>query len=246
MKRLGYSKIRNFTSSVLVFYCAMLLLQCAAPCFAETSALEGKIIGTGPLKVWLNIGSAKGVETDMIFEVLKGGERIAKVLVKKVGTTSSEAVIAQLKQDAVCESGDAVKFLSKAAPEMKKEEVKKDEPKKEESKPEEAKPELKKEEPKKEETKPAETTALAVTTAAIPAPPAETAPKAEDKKPETKKRIKKKFGSGLFKVSSTKFLFIALIGVAAIAIGSGGKKSSGGGDAGSADQTSQTPPPVDF
>ncbi len=220
---------------VLAFYSMMLVLHSAALCFAETSAIEGKIAGTGPLKVWLNIGSEKGVETDMIFEVLKGGERIAKVLVKKVGTTSSEAVITQLKQGAVCESGDAVKFLSKAAPEQKPE------PKKEEPKTEETKPEV-----KKEETKPAETTVAAVTPVTTTAPAAETAPKTEDKKPETKKGKKKKFGSGLFKISSTKFLFIALIGVAAIAIGSGGKKSSGGGTTDSTDQTSQNPPSTDF
>lgn len=239
-------KNRDFALFLTVFYCAMLVLESAALCFAETSALEGKIIGTGPLKVWLNIGSAKGVETDMIFEVRKGEELIAKILVKKVGTSSSEAVITQLKDGATCQSGDAVKFLSKAAPEMKKEEVKKDEPKKEESKPEEAKPELKKEEPKKEETKPAETTVPAVTTAAVPAPPAETTPKTEDKKPETKKRAKKKFGSGLFKISSTKFLFIALIGVAALAISGGGGKSSGSGTSPTADEKSQNPPSVDF
>lgn len=225
--------MKKFTGILLVFYSVMIILQSAALCFADTVALEGEIVGTGPQKVWLNIGSDKGVEAEMIFEVKRGENVIARVLVKKVGQSSSEAAVTELKKGETCQPGDSVKFLSKAVPEPKKEEIKKEEQKKEVPKTE-----------KPPQTPDVTTTTPtpAPVTAAVPStPPAETK-KAEEPKTEVKKEDVKKPASKKKKNKTSKMLLYAVIlGAAAFALSSG-KGGSKGSTPSDPDSLSQNPP----
>lgn len=214
MKNRQQGKIKNFSSCVLVFYCAMLILQSAAPCFADEKWLEGKIAGTGPGKVWILIGSNQGVTEGMIFEVRHDDAVIGKIKVKKVGASSSEAEIIEIaKEDIKISPGDMARWM--LPPEF---------------------------EEKKEETTPATTTTTPVaTTPATETPtkeepktetvptteikkeivPSTTVTKTETKKEEQKKTVKKK-GKGFGKKM---WLYIAIAGAAAFALAGKGKSS---------------------
>ncbi len=107
-----YSKIRKFTSCVLIFYCIMLILHSAALCFADEKMLEGKIMGTGPGKVWLSLGSNQGATEGMLFEVRHDDVVIGKVKIKKVGASSSEAeIVESANGDVKIYPGDMVKWM---------------------------------------------------------------------------------------------------------------------------------------
>lgn len=218
---------------MLVFYFVMIILQSAALCFADTAALEGKIVGTGPQKVWLNIGSDKGVEAEMVFEVKRGEDVIARVLVKKVGKSSSEAAVTELKEGETCQTGDSVKFLSKAVPEPKKEDIKKEEQKKEVPETEKL--------PQTTDVTAATTTPAVVTTTAPSTPPAETK-KAEEPKTEVKKEdVKKPVAKKKKNKTSKMLLYAVILGAAAFALSSGKGGSKGAAPSGP-DSVSQNAP----
>lgn len=192
----------------------MTMVFLIAVCHADTTAIEGKIVGVGPNKVWINVGTEAGAAVDMIFEVWRGEEKVAKVKIKKAGKTSSEAEVIGLKEGMSCAAGDMAKSTGEVKVEPKKEEPKKEEPKTEEVKPVEtastpasltptvtasvpstpATPaETKKEEPKKEEIKKEE-------------------PKKETAKPKTKRRS---FWSR-FKIKDTLYVVLILGGTMVI------------------------------
>lgn len=149
-------------------------------CHAETKSVEGKIVGIGPNKVWMNVGTEAGAAVDMIFEVWRGEEKVAKVKIKKAGKTSSEAEVLGLKEGMSCATGDMVKSTGEVKAEPKKEEPKKEEPKTEEVKPVET-----------ASTPASLTPTVTASVPSTPATPAETK-KEEPKKEEIKKEEPKK------------------------------------------------------
>ncbi len=214
MKGKMKNKTNRCAACVVVFYCAMLVLQSAALCYADETWLEGKIAGTGPGKVWLLIGSNQGVTEGMLFEVRHEGKVIAKLKIKKVGASSSEAeIIGIANEDTKISPGDMARWL--LPPEFKVEEEK--------VKPTTTTPVATKTEEPKTETKKEETVAVK---------PVET------KKEEKPKKTAKKKSGGLF--GKKTWLYIAIAGAAAFALASGGGKSSGSAASASSDSVSSS------
>ncbi len=201
--------MKKITWMVLVLYVATLFSRAVPLVSADEKMLEGKIMGTGPGKVWILIGANQGVTEDMIFEVRHDGAVIGKIKVKKVGNSSSEAEIIEIaREDVKISPGDMARWM--LPPEFKVEEEKvkpattpvTELQKKEEEKTEKPKIETKPE-VKKEET--------------VAVKPVET--KKEEK---PKKTVKKKSG-GIF--GSKMWLYAAIAGAAAFALAGKGKSS---------------------
>lgn len=163
------------SARMVCFFTVLTAVLLNVVCHADTKSIEGKIVGIGPNKVWMNVGTEAGAAVDMIFEVWRGEEKVAKVKIKKAGKTSSEAEVIGLKEGMSCTSGDMVKSTG------------------------EVKVEPKKEEPKTEEVKPVETASTPASltptvTASVPSTPSTPAEtkKEEPKKEEIKKEEPKK------------------------------------------------------
>lgn len=114
-------KVMYNASEMKIFACALCSLCIfvflfAHVCFSDTQSIEGLIVGTGPGKVWINLGSEHGVIDEMIFDVKRGEEVVGKIKIKKAGKSSSEAVPYEAKQGSTFSSGDSVKLSPETAP----------------------------------------------------------------------------------------------------------------------------------
>lgn len=116
-----YNALRMKKITFRILTITAFLLAVHGLCSANTKAIEGILAGTGPGKVWMNKGAADGVIEDMIFDVIRGGEVIGKIKIKKAGQTSSEAVPVEMKDGVAFSAGDAVKFSGAMDSGVKKE-----------------------------------------------------------------------------------------------------------------------------
>ncbi len=227
-------RLKEVSCAVLFFYGFLLFSQCFvfSASAAETKDIQAKIFGTGPNKVWLDAGAEQGVVQDMIFDVKRGEELLARIKITKVGKSSSEGAVVELNPGKECAAGDMVKLYAmpkaETKTETKKEEKKIEKPSETTSlTPTMTTTETKTDVPKTE-------TAPEVKKDATPAtqPAAETKkelPKTEPKKDDAKKKkSSSKKGKGF--LNNKILLYLAVIGAAAFALsGSGGKSGSGGG-----------------
>lgn len=234
-------RLKEVSCAVLIFYGFLLFSRCFvfSAAAADTKDIHAKIFGTGPNKVWIDAGGEQGVVKDMIFDVKRGEELLARIKITKVGKSSSEGAVVELNPGKECAAGDTVKFYAMPKTETKIE----------------TKTATKTEEKKDE--KPSETTSTATPPATMTetktnVPKTETAPevkkdatpatqpavetKKEEPKTEPKKEEVKKTKSTAKKsksfLNNKMMLYLIVIGGAAFALsGSGGKKGTGGGTA---------------
>lgn len=96
-------------------------MQINLPLFTQDLELKGEIIGTGPNKAWINIGSNVGLKDGDELNLIREGKIIGRVKVKKAGPYSAE--IFQLEGEEL-QAGDMVEKIK----EGKKEEVTKELP----------------------------------------------------------------------------------------------------------------------
>lgn len=93
---------------------------------SQEKKIKGKIVGLGPNKAWIDVGSQNGVNVGMQFQVKRKGEVIGIITVRKVFQASSEAEITSVAEGKEIDLQDKVENITKeeAVKEEKKVEIK--------------------------------------------------------------------------------------------------------------------------